>query len=212
MRVNIVKSARQDQGKCGKCGALLNKGTSYIWWKFRYSGRHKRCTSSDCYPKPSELVNSPWLSSCMATQEVFESDVADAADPSALAEACNSAAESIREQGEEAQGSHDNMPEGLQEGDTGQLLQSRADACEEIAGELEQLSSDMEEGGEYDLLDPNSDDDKAAAVEEKALDRDDYEDDDEWNNAIEDAMTETNEERMERARDECNGVNWEFEQ
>jgi DNA repair ATPase RecN len=45
--------------------------------------------------------------------------------------------EEIRTLGEEQQEKLENMPEGLQQGDTGQLLQERADNCESWAGEIE---------------------------------------------------------------------------
>jgi hypothetical protein len=46
--------------------------------------------------------------------------------------------------GEECQDSLDNMPEGLQESPTGQLLQERIDACESAQSELESMDLDFE--------------------------------------------------------------------
>lgn len=37
------------------------------------------------------------------------------------------------------------MPEGLQDADTGQLLQSRADACEFLADEIESAADEVRE-------------------------------------------------------------------
>jgi hypothetical protein len=45
--------------------------------------------------------------------------------------------DTIRELGEEQGEKFDNMPEGLQQGDTGQLLEERRDGCESWAGEIE---------------------------------------------------------------------------
>jgi len=45
---------------------------------------------------------------------------------------------------DETQGSLDNMPEGLQQGDTGQLLQERIDVLENWQGELEDIDLDFE--------------------------------------------------------------------
>lgn len=57
-----------------------------------------------------------------------------------MADACSpkandleSLAEQVREFGEEQQGKFDNMPEGLQQGDTGQLLEERASNMEQAA-------------------------------------------------------------------------------
>lgn len=53
-------------------------------------------------------------------------------------------ADTIRELGEEQQGKFDNMPEGLQQGDTGQMVEARAQACEAAAGEIEEIISRWE--------------------------------------------------------------------
>ena len=59
-------------------------------------------------------------------------------------EAIRAAAEAIREIGQEAQESFDNMPEGLQQGDTGQMLENRASESETAADELDTLADDYE--------------------------------------------------------------------
>ena len=48
----------------------------------------------------------------------------------------------LRQIGEDAQGRYDNMPEGLQQGDTGQTLETRAQACESAADELDGIMSE----------------------------------------------------------------------
>lgn len=53
-------------------------------------------------------------------------------------------AERIRELGEEQQAKLDNMPEGLKDGDTGQMIQARAEACETAACEIEEIVSKWE--------------------------------------------------------------------
>ena len=45
----------------------------------------------------------------------------------------------IRELGEEQYQNYENMPEGLQQGDTGMMLEERSSACEEAANELEEI-------------------------------------------------------------------------
>jgi hypothetical protein len=71
----------------------------------------------------------------------------------------------IRELGEAAQESKENMPEGLQEGDTGQMLEERYDTCEAAADELEGL--DLEFASELD-------DDEDATQEDKDQERQDW--------------------------------------
>lgn len=53
-------------------------------------------------------------------------------------------ADTIRELGEEQQGKYDNMPESLQQGDTGQMIEQRAQACETAAEEIEAVIGDWE--------------------------------------------------------------------
>ena len=53
-------------------------------------------------------------------------------------------AETVREIGQEEQSKLDNMPEGLQQGSTGELLQERIDACETSADELDSLADEWE--------------------------------------------------------------------
>lgn len=55
-----------------------------------------------------------------------------------------SLADTIREIGEEQQGKFDNMPEGLQQGDTGQMIEQRAQACEQAASDIEEIIGEWE--------------------------------------------------------------------
>lgn len=141
-RLNIINKAQKGQGKCGKCGTEIKVGDAYVYWKFRYGGKRIRCNAPACRPRPSEMINSPFLSQAAALAEGLEDAVAafeNDPDVEALQGAVEEAASGFRELGEEAQGSFDNMPEGLQQGDTGQMLEQRAERCEEIADELEGL-------------------------------------------------------------------------
>lgn len=139
MKVAHVKKARKSPGQCGKCCCEIPAGGEYRWWKFRFSGKRIRCAKPDCKPKPSELINSPFLSALMGLQEETDA-AASAGDLGRVREI----ADEVRQLGEEAQSSLDNMPDGLQQGSAGELLQSRAEKCEEIACELESLADNVE--------------------------------------------------------------------
>lgn len=130
-RVNFVKKARKDN-------SLVKKGESYYWWKFRRGGKHL----SKTYPKQSQLTQSEFLGELYSLQEEIDELVAD----ESLASAVEDLAERFRTLGEEQSDKRDNMPEGLQDSPTGELLQTRADRCEEIASDLEGL--DLEDDGE----------------------------------------------------------------
>jgi hypothetical protein len=51
-RLRKVERSRKE-GKCGKCGRKIEVGMPYLWWQFRYGGRHVRCV--DHPPDPWEL-------------------------------------------------------------------------------------------------------------------------------------------------------------
>ena len=142
-RVHFVKSARKDN-------PVVKKGESYYWWSTRItvgkryvSQKHRSKTE----PKPSQLTSSDFLSQMYGFEEQIGEFSATSADD--LRSEVESIAEEIRTLGEEQQEKLDNMPEGLQEGPTGQMLQERLDGCEAMADELEQVDfDDYEEGSE----------------------------------------------------------------
>lgn len=130
-KVHFVKKARKDN-------SLVKNGESYYWWKFRRGGKHL----SKTYPKQSQLTQSEFLGELYRLQEEIEDLVAD----DSLASAVADLAERFRTLGEEQSDKRDNMPDSLQDSPTGELLQTRADRCEEIASDLENL--DLEDDGE----------------------------------------------------------------
>jgi len=136
-RATFVKSARKDN-------PVAKKGESYYWWKFRYGGKYYSKTP----PRSSQLINSPFLSTMAAVEEKFsyDFDVDDARDAEELKSLVEDAVNEVREAAEEAQGSLDNMPEGLQQGPTGELLESRADEGESMADEYENVDLEDYDG------------------------------------------------------------------
>ncbi len=157
-RVHRVEKARKAYPGTG-----IEKGDTYYYWTFRYGGKRR----SKTYPRASELTQSAFLSEVYSigeemadfsgmdgdSKESFEEWRED------LRSAVEDWASRFRDAGEECQSNRDNMPEGLQEGDVGTMLEERADRCEEIASELECVDLDQEpddpdEGGAYsDLAD-----------------------------------------------------------
>lgn len=141
-RVHFVKKARKDN-------PVAKAGESYYWWAFRYGGKH----FSKTYPKGSQLTQSAYLSSLLSISEglaehsgfdvesgtLAEAQSNIASEISALAEEI---ADELQQALDECQASLDNMPEGLQEGEVGQLLQARIDACEEAISELQSIDPD----------------------------------------------------------------------
>lgn len=130
-RVTHVKKARKAIPRFN-----IEVGDSYYWWKFMVGGRGGPKVCSKTPPRPSQLTQSSFLQAIYGAQESLDA----AEDPDGF----RAVAQEIREAGEECQGSFDNMPEGLQQGDTGQLLEERVGQCEEWADEIETAADELE--------------------------------------------------------------------
>jgi len=128
-RVHVVEKARKARPEAG-----IEVGDRYFYWTKRSGPYTKgRTYYSKTYPKPSQLTGSAFLQSVYALQEEMSAYSPD----SDLESVRDDWAQRIREIGEECQEKLDNMPEGLQQGSTGELLQERIDAMENWASEIE---------------------------------------------------------------------------
>lgn len=173
------RKARKDYPEAG-----IKAGEEY-WYvrlKLQRGGLVKRSKTPFTQ---SQLTTSPFKGGWYSMQEEWENSAKDADDMRA-------AAETIRELGEEARGSFDNMPEGFQQGDTGQTLEQHADGCEEKADELMALADELE--GLEEPTEPSSD----VAAETDEITEEDAEN-------YEDATAEY-EAEIERIKDEADGL------
>ena len=129
--IKRVGSARKTY-VCSKCGKEIKPGDSYlrgsIWMK---KTPVIRCTS--CGLKGYELSTSSYVQSVGAIVEDWMDNygICDG-----VWDALADELEAIRDTCEE---SLENMPEGLQEGDVGQLLQDRMDALDDAADTLRDM-------------------------------------------------------------------------
>ena len=130
-RVNKVKKSAKDQGQCGRCGTLLPQGSAYVWWKFRFGGKYKRCTDEACYPSRSALTNSEILSNAWDLCDDF--DASGYEDLNSLCERASEIAQQV-------------------EDDIVQLIQEKLDAIEDGMGHCEvPIYGELEERmGEYE--------------------------------------------------------------
>lgn len=130
-RVHLRK-ARKDYPSAG-----IAKGDEYYTWRIKltYGGQTYR---SKTRPRPSQLTNSEWFGALGDLEYDGFDGVEDA-------DGLRGIAEQIRELGEGQREKFDNMPEGLQQGDTGQMLEQRADAAESAADEIDQIADTLEE-------------------------------------------------------------------
>lgn len=142
-----VNKARKAQPPCGRCQCELPAGSSYLYWEFRFGGKRVRCTKPECAPRRSELTQSEFYARVWDLQEQ-EREASTAEDLKKLIDNLTSDLEEIRD---EQQEKLDNMPEDLQQGSTGELLQERIDMIESALTELENVTL-PEENDEGDAL------------------------------------------------------------
>lgn len=148
-KVTFVKKARKDVP-----GSDIKAGESYYWWKFRFGGKHV----SRAHPKPSQLTQSEYLQAVLGWEErVSTAEPVSTDDIESLVNEIKDEAENLKSEMEDKLS---NMPEGLQEGEVGQMMQERIDY-------LDNLVSDLE-GIELEYTEP--DEDEIAAVIEDADD------------------------------------------
>jgi hypothetical protein len=169
-RVTHVKKAQKAQGPCTKCRTEIKVGDPYCWWKFLRGPRYVRCAKAACSPKPSDLTRSEFYSTLYDLGDRLQSALDDfrtGGDASDLSSELNDIASDLRTLGEECRDKYSNMPEGLQQGDTGQLLETRADECDSKADELESAASTLDSFEE-----PEDEDDKESARDDAATEAD----------------------------------------
>ena len=134
-KAHFVKKARRPVPE-----ANINVGGSYYWWAFMSGGRGGAKRYSLTPPKQSQLTQSEFWSAVYSLQE--RPAPSDLDDVECEIEDLRSELESIMD---ETQSKLDNMPEGLQQGDSGQLLQERIDACENAISELDSVDFSFDE-------------------------------------------------------------------
>lgn len=128
-RATFVKAAAKDYPTQG-----IAKGESYYWWKFKNGSKQY----SKVAPRASQLTQSAYYAAAYEIQESIENLSADDSLPSDVADIVST----LRDLAEEQDDKFNNMPDSLQQGEIGQLLEQRRDSCNEYADELEGLDLD----------------------------------------------------------------------
>jgi hypothetical protein len=138
MKVHFVKKARKAVPSAG-----VEVGQPYYWWKFRFQGRRV----SKELPRRSQLTNSEFLSQVYDAEDLTlagaVADFQQGGDVEDLASALEELAGEIEGWGSECEEKRSNMPESLQDSESGTLLQERAEACEELASELNEAANEI---------------------------------------------------------------------
>jgi hypothetical protein len=163
-RVNKVERARKAIPSAG-----IEVGQPYYWWKFRFGGKHV----SKTYPKPSQLTQSEFLSTIYDINERIDNIDADNA-----AEEVPAIIDELDSLASEQEDKLSNMPDSLQQSPTGELLQNRADAVNDMKSELEDVDLDVFENEVEEPVEPD-------VEEPDEPDRADFEDDAEYDTALE---------------------------
>lgn len=138
----MYRKARKDYPAQG-----IKRGDMYYFAQIKTGPRSSRTIRSLTKPRPSQLTVSEfngWLGDLQELELPAIEEI----------ECLSAVAETIREFGEEQQSKLYNMPEGLQQGSTGELLEERANGCEEWASEIESAVTEYESAvGEIDEMD-----------------------------------------------------------
>jgi uncharacterized protein YukE len=166
MAKQVQRKARKDYPESG-----IKAGDTYFFAQIKTGPRSSRIIRSKDRIPQSKLTTSAFKSTVYGIEESFDSIVHDNSAPDALKDI----AQQLRDLGEETQGSFDNMPDGLQQGDTGQMLEERVSNCEQWADDIEQIAdtlestiSEIEEKDLADLEDLGYDPDEEGAEEPDA--------------------------------------------
>jgi hypothetical protein len=169
LHVNQGRSKKAQQ--CARCVRTINKGEKYFMWGLK-SGRggivyrqHESCGR----PRASQLTLGR-LAGVYAAVETAEDAVKAAGDCSDVKQALDECHGEIDSLKDEFQDSFDNMPEGLQQGDTGQLLERRIEQLDEFLTELENAANDIEEDEDLEVDDEDPKVGEARDKAQEALD------------------------------------------
>lgn len=148
-RAHFVKKARRDYPEDG-----IKKGDSYWFWGFAFVNYIYR---SKTQPRPSQLTRSEFMQSYLSIGETLDADIRSATCKDDIEAAVEAAKSSIEELRDEQESKRSNMPEQLQESDTGQLLQDRYDQLDEWYNSLDGVDYSTLEDAESVDTDEKSD-------------------------------------------------------
>lgn len=116
---------------------LINIGESYWTWCF-YGGQP---IYSKTKPRQSQLTNNSFKQELYSIQESVEDFSPE--DPDEVGEFVEELISDLEELRDTCQESFDNIPEQLQEGDSGQILQERIENLDDVISNLENIDTEF---------------------------------------------------------------------
>lgn len=139
-KIYTVRKARKPIPSAG-----VAVGDTYYYWFSRttvgqrfISHRHV----SKTYPKPSQLTRSEFYRALLQTEESL-TPPDNLVDLDTFADELESAADEMDTLADEQEEKRSNMPDALQDSETGTLLETRADSCRELAEALRTAASSV---------------------------------------------------------------------
>lgn len=204
-RVTRVKKAQVSKRPrtCFKCSHVIEPGESYYFWGVRTAMKrgYKKFACAQHRPTARDMERSAFRLSLYDIDDSLSAAVtsfrAGLSDPDfqGLGSELRNIGEQFRELGSECEGSYENMPDGLKEGGTGQLLYQRNETCQERGDECDSAADDIE-GMENDIIDPETWVDYAG---EHGIEREEDEGDDDFETRVREAIADANSEKAEEA-------------
>jgi hypothetical protein len=126
---------------------VIEVGQPYLYWEFQYGPKRVRCTKVECAPKPQDLTQSEYMIRAYELDDelqlILNREVSSKDDAQTVASDLEAFADTIDEFAQEQRDKLDNMPEGLQQGNAGQLLEQRAGALEDSANEIRDAAQQL---------------------------------------------------------------------
>lgn len=132
-KVKVINKSRKNC-KCGKCGNIIPIGSKYYRGEVNFHPDIIRCAS--CGLQSWEVTSSDYILSVGPI--VYDWSETYSADISGVEDIISD----LQEIRDALQDNLDNMPEGLQQGETGELLQCRIDSIESAISELASIEED----------------------------------------------------------------------
>lgn len=127
-KIHFVKRAR-------KTNPVVQKGESYYWWRFAFQPKQYSKTP----PTRSQAVRSPFYKELYRIEDDITAGIHK--DPDGFR---SDVIPDIEQLMQECLDSRDNMPQGLQDSPSGELLQERADGLEEWINQIEHELDNVE--------------------------------------------------------------------